>query len=578
MRQGCVGFSSLTFLGTSSGVPTRLRNVSSYALTLVSGEVWLFDAGEGTQHQLQACPSNAAFYSIAATSGGSSSGAKCGSMNALVTQVSNAELLGGDADQTHQQQRKPAQPSRESYPLPKLSRIAKIFITHLHGDHCFGLPGLMASISMHWGNMQGQAKPKKHADNLHQNGGSHDGDTAECSEEALATTHHRPFSADNNFLEIYGPPNIGHFIRGALRYSDTRFGFRFRVNEVVDPERVVESGAPLPPSYPHQDPYGEAVTLHPDEAAPRYVYAMPLSEARSDSGAELPWPYHYHLVNGSALPEEGEVPPATKIAVQAARISHRIFSLGFVLVAPQTPGRLNVEAAVRLGVPKGPLLAELKKGNSITVSASVPGADPALSESSGNQTPNQITIHAKDVTDPPTPGQTAVFLGDTCNSDAVVSLLRQIQQEPGSSAARIGNSPRNVATHNSEAVSSVSVDWLVHECTFDASMTVKAAQHGHSTSAMAGAFAKQCGAKHLILSHFSARFGPESAPLLKEEAERAANHASAPEVRVEEDDPDLQAPGGPRDQGGSAAAQQPARATTNVIIAQDFLCINLLHP
>ncbi|NIF26595.1 ribonuclease Z [Pantoea sp. Tr-811] len=78
----------LQFLGTSSGVPTKARNVSATAVIEASGRHWyLVDCGEGTQHQL------------------------------LRTSLSVRDLRG-------------------------------IFITHVHGDHCFGLPGLLASAGM----------------------------------------------------------------------------------------------------------------------------------------------------------------------------------------------------------------------------------------------------------------------------------------------------------------------------------------------------------------------------------------------------------------------------------------------
>jgi len=80
------------FLGTGAGMPAKLRNVTSIALKLLEerGAVWLFDAGEATQHQI------------------------------LHTSI-------------------------------KPRRIEKIFITHLHGDHIYGLPGLLSSRSFQGG-------------------------------------------------------------------------------------------------------------------------------------------------------------------------------------------------------------------------------------------------------------------------------------------------------------------------------------------------------------------------------------------------------------------------------------------
>lgn len=75
-------------MGTSSGTPTKTRNVTAIAIIESQGSDWyLIDCGEGTQHQL------------------------------LHTALS-------------------------------LNSLAAIFITHVHGDHCYGLPGLLASAGM----------------------------------------------------------------------------------------------------------------------------------------------------------------------------------------------------------------------------------------------------------------------------------------------------------------------------------------------------------------------------------------------------------------------------------------------
>ncbi|WP_116472979.1 ribonuclease Z [Zobellella maritima] len=78
----------IIFLGTSSGSPTKSRNVSGVALKKTGSKPWmLVDCGEGTQHRL------------------------------LHTPLS-------------------------------LNSLQAICITHMHGDHCYGLPGLLASAAM----------------------------------------------------------------------------------------------------------------------------------------------------------------------------------------------------------------------------------------------------------------------------------------------------------------------------------------------------------------------------------------------------------------------------------------------
>lgn len=82
----------VTFFGTSAGLPTKDRNTQAIALNLepYSNSIWLFDVGEGTQHQIL-------HHSL------------------------------------------------------KLGKVSHIFITHMHGDHIFGLPGLLSSRSFQGG-------------------------------------------------------------------------------------------------------------------------------------------------------------------------------------------------------------------------------------------------------------------------------------------------------------------------------------------------------------------------------------------------------------------------------------------
>ena len=63
------------------------------------------------------------------------------------------------------------------------------------------------------------------------------------------------------------------------------------------------------------------------------------------------------------------------------------------------------------------------------------------------------------------------------------------------------------------------VDWLYHEATYDNSLAPKAHARYHSTAGEAGQVAREAGAKHLIIGHYSKRYNDED--LLVREASEA---------------------------------------------------------
>ena len=151
----------LTFLGTSAGVPTRTRNVTAMLLNLqhpTQPGLWLFDCGEGTQHQLL----HTAFHP---------------------------------------------------------GKIERIFISHLHGDHLFGLPGLICSRSM-----SGSAQP----------------------------------------LTLYGPKGLKEFVETTLRLSGSWTDFPLEVIEISGGE-ILDDGLRKVTAFPLNHPvecYGFRVEEH----------------------------------------------------------------------------------------------------------------------------------------------------------------------------------------------------------------------------------------------------------------------------------------------------------------------------
>lgn len=170
----------IVFLGTSSGTPSRTRNVSSVAVVL-DGTVVLLDCGEGTQHQLQRAP------------------VRSGAIDA-------------------------------------------IFVTHLHGDHVYGIPGLLATMSMN-----GRRRP------LDLIGPEGLGDYLEA---VLRTSHHNP----DFEVRVGAPPFRGDgysVIAAPLEHSIPAIGFCIIEDDrpgPFDPEKALALGIPRGPAW------GELVT------------------------------------------------------------------------------------------------------------------------------------------------------------------------------------------------------------------------------------------------------------------------------------------------------------------------------
>lgn len=273
----------ITFLGTSSGVPTRSRNVSSVALRLPQrAEVWLFDCGEGTQHQLL-----------------------------------RSEL--------------------------KVSQITRIFITHLHGDHIFGLMGLLASCGL---------------------------------------------AGNPSQIDIYGPPGLEGYLQASGRHSHSHFSYPVRV----------------------------------------------------------------HIVQPGIVYEDQE------FIVSCRPLKHRITDFGYRVSEKDRAGRFDVEKAIALGIPKGPLYGLLKRGEKVTL-------------------PDGRTLKGADFCGPLEIGRKLAYCTDTMYCDNAVELAQD-------------------------------VDVLIHEATFAHQDADLAYQRFHSTSTMAAQVALLAQVKLLFLTHFSPRYAP----------------------------------------------------------------------
>ncbi len=167
--------------------------------------------------------------------------------------------------------------------------------------------------------------------------------------------------------------------------------------------------------------------------------------------------------------EPGEAVPFGDYDVVPYAVRHGTPALGYALRERPRLGRFDVERARALGVPEGPLFGRLHRGEAVEVDGR--------------------TVEPSEVVGEPRPGRTVVYSGDTLPAPETVEAAR-------------------------------GADVLIHEATFLEEEADRARETFHSTAGEAGALAREANVGRLVLTHVSARYSENPAPLLEEAGRR----------------------------------------------------------
>jgi ribonuclease Z len=143
-------------------------------------------------------------------------------------------------------------------------------------------------------------------------------------------------------------------------------------------------------------------------------------------------------------------------AIGCFAVDHGVSALGYSLVEAPRPGRFDVEAAERLGVPDGPERGLLQRGEGIVLA-------------------DGTTVLPEQVLGAPRPGRKLTLSGDTAPAKSVVEAAE-------------------------------GADVLVHDATFCADERERAQETMHSTAADAALVARAAGVRLLVLTHLSSRY------------------------------------------------------------------------
>jgi ribonuclease Z len=164
------------------------------------------------------------------------------------------------------------------------------------------------------------------------------------------------------------------------------------------------------------------------------------------------YPLEVHEVKDGLIYEDDEY------TVACAMLKHRLTAFGYRVEEKDRPGHFDVERAMELGIPPGPLYGNLKRGERVTL-------------------PDGRTFEGSDFLGPDQKGRVVAYCTDTTYCRSAVELAR-------------------------------GADLLIHEATFAEADEALALRSTHSTAAMAARVASEAGARRLLITHFSPRYFP----------------------------------------------------------------------
>ena len=294
----------LTFLGTASCFPTPSRGVSCIALTLDEGSIWLFDCGEGSQIQLQKCPN----------------------------------LRAG--------------------------KVKKIFITHLHGDHLFGLPGLLCTL----------------------------GNGCDANNEKIVC--------------IYGPYGLRKYLLTSLEISRSIPNLKFSIHEMVPNENQ------FPPDwcewntdfeYSGQSASRLGESSYTKIYSTQHSYDSFTTGSRTNEGNEYENKGRTGQTKGIMYWDLSDSIESS-YCVKAGALKHRIPSFGFVIKEFDKPGKLNAAKLQQdFDLKSGPIFGQIKSGKVIVLE-------------------NGMKIDCDKYLGPSVKGRKISIFGDTCDSSELECL------------------------------------------------------------------------------------------------------------------------------------------------------------